>query len=164
MNVELLESVRDAIVFHPEQFCAAQWAFARNTRAVLDTGARPEGFKCCIAGHALLQSGRYSRAALLRAGGFHDGVRLWPEAGQVLDLTVAQRDELFFPSQWDSPYKQRYYLCRAAEEAEIAGAYIDYFVSMYADPAPENSTPGQHTDRDSRRVPAEGPAIESALR
>lgn len=142
MNVELLESVRDAIVFHPHQFCAAQWAFARNARAVIDDGARPAGFKCCIAGHVLLQSGRRTHRTLLRDGGFHDGTHLWQEAGRVLGLTEAQRDELFFPSQWDKPYKQRYYLCSNAEEAEVAAAYIDYFVSKYATPESSKAPEG----------------------
>jgi hypothetical protein len=71
---------------------------------------------------------------LLRRGGFHDGEHLWQRAGDVLDLTKAQRDELFFPSQWDKPYKQDYYLCARDEEADIAAAYIDHFISKHAVP------------------------------
>jgi hypothetical protein len=155
MNVELLESVRDVIVFHPQQFCAAQWAFARNARAVIDDGDAPDGFKCCIAGHVLLQSGRYTQRTLLRDGGFHDGTHLWQEAGRVLGLTEAQRDELFFPSQWDKPYKQRYYLCGSDEEAEVAAAYIDYFASKYAasEPVEATASVGGESVREEVTVP-----------
>jgi hypothetical protein len=134
MNIDLLETIRHDILFRPERFCAAQWAFARNGRRVKEQGDAPVGFKCCIAGHALLHGDGFDERALLRRGGFHDGEHLWQRAGDVLDLTKAQRDELFFPSQWDKPYKQDYYLCARDEEADIAAAYIDHFISKHAVP------------------------------
>lgn len=94
-------------------------------------GVRPKGFKCCIAGHVLLQSGAYDEHDLLGQCGFHDGGRLWERAGDALGLTKAQRTELFFPSQWDQPHKQRYYLCASDEEAEVCAAYIDYFIAKH---------------------------------
>ncbi len=135
MNVDLLETVRQEIIMRPKRFCAAQWAFARNGRRVKEHGEAPVGFRCCIAGHALLHGAGFDERTLLQRGGFHDGGHLWQHAGDILDLTTAQRDELFFPSQWDKPYKQDYYLCGRDEEAEVAAAYIDHFISKHAVPA-----------------------------
>lgn len=142
MNVELLERVRRAILYRPRRFCAAQWAFARNARVVVHDGDRPQQFKCCIAGHVLLESGTYSVRKLLRKGGFHNDAHPWEEAGAVVELTEAQWRELFFPSQWDMPYKQEYYLCSRDEEAEVAAAYIDHFISKHAGtPCPTGGQP-----------------------
>jgi hypothetical protein len=142
MNVELLESVRQTIVFYPDRFCAAQWAFARNAEQVMAEGARPEGFKCCIAGHVLLEGDILTEGELLEEGGFHTGGELWAQAADALALDAERCRELFFPSQWDAPYKQEYYLCGRAEEAEVAAAYIDYFVSKY----------GERTDRPAEQA------------
>ncbi|PEN14020.1 hypothetical protein CRI94_08205 [Longibacter salinarum] len=131
MNVELLESVRQAIVFYPRRFSAAQWAFARNADAVIENDVSPEGFKCCIAGHVLLESDRMTERELLRVGGFHTGGELWDEAARALSLTESQCRELFFPSQWDKPYKQNYYLCSSDDEAEVVASYLEYFVHKY---------------------------------
>lgn len=152
MNVDLLETVRQSIVFRPERFCAAQWAFARNGRAVKDHGADPVGFKCCIAGHVLLKGGGFDERTLLKRGGFHDGEHLWQRAGEVLGLTEAQRDELFFPTQWDAPYKEEYYRCTREKEAEIAAAYIDYFMSKYGGSTKERDA----SDRAPVRVRSSG--------
>ena len=135
MNVELLETVRQAILYRPKRFCAAQWAFARNANEVVHDGDNPQQFKCCIAGHVLLESGTYSVPKLLQRGGFHSDGHPWEEAGTVLGLTEEQWRELFFPSQWDKPYKQDYYLSGREEEAEIAASYIDHFISKHADAA-----------------------------
>ena len=134
MNVQLLETVRRTIVYRPERFCLAQWAFARNEKAVTHDHATPRGFKCCIAGHVLLESDTYSERELLVHGGFHTGGGLWSEAGEVLGLSTPQYRTLFFPSQWQKPYKQEYYLCSADEEAEVAAAYIDHYITKHADP------------------------------
>lgn len=137
MNVDLLQTVKRRILQRPERFSAAQWAFARNaTRVIRGDDAVPSGFKCCIAGHVLLEAAICDKRTLLRRGGFHSGDRLWTQAGQVLALTTDQRDELFFPSQWDKPYKQNYYLCAKEEEAEVAASYIDYFTRKHNPDAP----------------------------
>jgi hypothetical protein len=143
MNVELLESVRWVIVHYPDRFCAAQWAFARNAARVLREGAAAEGFRCCIAGHVLLEAGRHDERSLLRRGGFHTGGELWAEAADAVGLDDARCRELFFPSQWDKPYKQNYYLCSADEEATVAAAYLDYFMQKVGDPASETVAPAQ---------------------
>jgi hypothetical protein len=158
MNVPLLESVRHAIIHYPARFSAAQWAFARNERAVIDDGATPNGFKCCIAGHVLLESGAFSERELLQEGGFHSGGHLWEQAAEALGLDAACCRELFFPSQWDKPYKQNYYLCPKREEAEVAASYIDYFVAKHAVPADGPTVEAPTTDAAApaadRRVPA----------
>lgn len=141
MNVHLLEDVQQAIVRTPDRFCAAQWAFARNADAVLRDGAVPDGFRCCIAGHVLLESGSHSERDLLRAGGFHTGGELWTEAARHASICPAQGRELFFPSQWDRPFKQQYYLCDRTEEAGLAATYLDHFLEKYG--------------RDARRTPDE---------
>ena len=131
MNVELLENVRQAIVFYPRRFSAAQWAFARNAGAVIDDGDHPDGFRCCIAGHVLLESNEMTERELLQVGGFHTGGGLWEQAAEALGITQEQCRELFFPSQWDKPYKQNYYLCSREEEADVAASYVEYFVHKY---------------------------------
>lgn len=131
MNVDLLEGVQQAIVRAPNRFCAAQWAFARNAEAVLRSGAVPDGFRCCIAGHVLLENGTHSERDLLRAGGFHTGGELWVEAARHASICSEQGRELFFPSQWDRPFKQQYYLCDRAAEASLAADYLDYFLEKY---------------------------------
>ncbi|PSQ92457.1 MAG: hypothetical protein BRD52_05015 [Bacteroidetes bacterium SW_4_67_19] len=134
MNVRLLQRVRDAIADRPDRYCAAHWAFARNRRAVIEFGARPDHFRCCIAGHVLLEEkgGDYDEKGLLCEGGFHDPGHLWQRAAEAAGLTEAQRNELFFPSQWDAPFKKGYYLSSGAEEAEISAAYIDHFLDKHA--------------------------------
>ena len=134
MNVQLLETVRRAIVYRPERFSLAQWAFARNEQAVRTDRATPRGFKCCIAGHVLLESDTYTERELLLHGGFHTGGGLWNEAGDVLELSTPQYRTLFFPSQWQKPYKQEYYLCSASEEAEVAASYIDHYITKHVSP------------------------------
>lgn len=124
MKVDLLESVRRTILHNPDRFCAAQWAFARNAAAVLRHGAAPDGFRCCIAGHVLLQSNRCSEEELLRRGGFHTGGPLWDRAAEALQVGERTSQRLFFPSQWPSPFKQEYYLCARDEEASVAADYL----------------------------------------
>jgi hypothetical protein len=131
MNVDLLRGVQRAIVQAPDRFCAAQWAFARNADAVLRKGAAPEGFRCCIAGHVLLRAGDHSERDLLRVGGFHTGGELWVDAAHHAGIRPDQGHELFFPSQWDRPYKQQYYLCDSTEEAFLAADYLDHFLNKY---------------------------------
>lgn len=160
MNVDLLEAVNASITANPSRFCAAQWAFARNAEAVLRTGAPPQGFRCCIAGHVLLQTGRFEEPALLRNGGFHTGGGLWVQAAEALALSKAQGRELFFPSQWDTPHKQEYYLCSQAEEADVATTYIDYFLKKHSGPSVSPFEVGHSPDRVERA--AQGPGRTSA--
>jgi hypothetical protein len=160
MNVDLLEAVRHAIRTHPDRFCAAQWAFARNARAVLRHGAAPEGFRCCIAGHVLLETGRAEERALLREGGFHTGGGLWTQAAEALALTEVQGRELFFPSQWDRPHKQAYYLCTQEDEADVATAYIDYFLVKHGRSA-ESPFELEHDSDRIERAAREGEGLAS---
>jgi hypothetical protein len=132
MNADLLASVRRAIARHPDRFCAAQWAFARNAERVrTKEDVSPIGFRCCIAGHVLLESSTRTERDLLREGGFHTGGALWEQAAAALGLAKEQCRELFFPSQWDHPFKKQYYLCTREEEAQVAMAYIDFFLQKH---------------------------------
>jgi len=131
MNVDLLVSVRRTIARTPDRFCAAQWAFARNADRVLEEAVPPDGFRCCIAGHVLLEGSALTERDLLREGGFHTGGALWEQAATLLDVEEDRGRELFFPSQWDHPFKKRYYLCAQDEEAEVATAYLDYVLQKY---------------------------------
>lgn len=137
MNVSLLQRVHDHILAEPERFCAAQWAAARNTRHVLERGAPPEGFKCCIAGHVLLLSGQFGERGLLLHSTHFDNGNLSQRAREVLGLTQAQYKELFFPSQWTDPYRSAYYLSAdvRAEAAACAG-FIAHFLEKHADVRP----------------------------
>lgn len=154
MNVNLLERVRQHIAQHPDRFCAAQWAFARNAEQVLRDGASAEGFRCCIAGHVLLHDGTLSERALLREGGFHTGGGVWNRAARAASISAEQGRELFFPSQWDRPFKQKYYLCGADEEADLAVSYLDHFLNKHG---PSGRRPSRtETDRTARR-PAAAP-------
>lgn len=154
MNVDLLESVRHVIVHYPKRFCAAQWAFARNADRVLSDGAAPKGFRCCIAGHVLLRRGTFSERALLREGGFHTGGAVWRRAARAASISADQGRELFFPSQWDRPFKQTYYLCGRDEEADLAVSYLDYFVQKHGPSGRRRSR--TETDR-AARAPAAPP-------
>lgn len=132
MNVDLLLHIKREILRTPDRFCAAHWAFARNAHDVIRESARPDGFKCCLAGHALLLDGRSDERGLLCRSGLHnsDG-SLYQRAGEALRLSRAQQLELFFPSQWDAPFKQRYYLCSRDEETTVCAEYIDYFMDKH---------------------------------
>ncbi|PQJ35832.1 hypothetical protein BSZ35_15610 [Salinibacter sp. 10B] len=155
MNVALLNAARQSIATVPHRFCAAQWAFARNAEAVLRREASPEGFRCCIAGHVLLETGQFGERELLKTGGFHTGGGLWMHAAERLLLTEAQGRELFFPSQWDRPHKQDYYLCSREEEADVATTYIDYFLQKHEE---RSSTPFG-VEHDPKRVEREAHSI-----
>jgi hypothetical protein len=158
MNVDLLERVRQHIAHYPDRFCAAQWAFARNAEEVLRDGASPEGFRCCIAGHVLLQHGTLSERSLLREGGFHTGGGVWTRAARAASISAEQGRELFFPSQWDRPFKQKYYLCGADEEPDLAVSYLDYFLNQHG---PSVRPPARtETDRSARRPAAAPESIE----
>ncbi|PSQ97323.1 MAG: hypothetical protein BRD55_03300 [Bacteroidetes bacterium SW_9_63_38] len=150
MNVDLLQAVQQEIARAPHRFCPAQWAFARNAEAVLRQGAVPEGFRCCIAGHVLLQSRTCTERMLLRKGGFHTGGELWAEAARTAGLSSDQSRELFFPSQWEHPFKQQYYLCAREEEAGLASLYMDHFLSKYAEGALQSGRPITQADREDR--------------
>lgn len=161
MNIDLLKRVQKEILRAPERFCAAHWAFARNAADVVERDERPEGFKCCIAGQVLLLSGRSDERGLLCRSGLHnnDG-SLYRRAAEALGLTPAQRNELFFPSQWDNLYKQEYYLCSRDEEAAVCAAYIDYFMEKHAaspriPEAPQEAAPHR---RKRSRAPVAVPA------
>jgi len=170
MHVALLTRVRQSIVCAPDRFCAAQWAFARNADHVLRQGACPEGFQCCIAGHVLLEAEVFTRRELLREGGFHTGGGVWVRAARAAGLDDGQACALFFPSQWDRPYKQQYYLCDRDEEASLAAAYIEYFVDEHGPsplrvPAPtagesavDRPPAGRETDGEGRSQPERVPA------
>jgi hypothetical protein len=169
MNAALLHVVQRAIARAPDRFCAAQWAFARNADEVLRSAAEPDGFRCCIAGQVLLHSGTLDERGLLREGGFHTGGALWDHAAEAAGLTDAQARTLFFPSQWDRPYKQRYYLCGRDEEAALAVEYIDYFLEQHgATGSPEETgsaaasrpAPSRHARSPDDRPPAAGPLLE----
>lgn len=150
MNVDLLASVRRAITRAPDRFCAAQWAFARNADRVLDEAVPPEGFRCCIAGHVLLEGSALTERDLLREGGFHTGGGLWEQAATLLEVGDERGRELFFPSQWDHPFKKRYYLCARDEEAEVATAYLDYVMRKYGAHSATSSTAPTDGDRPPR--------------
>lgn len=153
MNLDLLRSVQRAISRAPDRFCAAQWAFARNANQVLTEGASPVGFRCCIAGHVLLESGTFTEGDLLREGGFHTGGALWDEAATALGLADPQCRELFFPSQWVHPFKKKYYLCAQEEEAQVATAYLDYFAQKHGGPDADRTSATRSvaaTDRSPR--------------
>ena len=154
MNADLLQAVQQEIARAPHRFCPAQWAFARNAEAVLRRGAPPDGFRCCIAGHVLLQSRTCTERTLLRKGGFHTGGALWEVAASKAALSSDQGRELFFPSQWDRPYKKRYYLCTRDEEAALATSYIDYFLTKYGDVFPEDGRSIARSEREDDRRPA----------
>lgn len=152
MNVNLLQAVQQAIARSPHRFCPAQWAFARNAEAVLQRGTDPEGFRCCIAGHVLLQSQICTERTLLREGGFHTGGELWTVAARTAGLSDEQGRELFFPSQWDAPFKKRYYLCAREDEAELATSYIDHFLTKYGDGLARNGRPIDRAEREADRT------------
>jgi len=96
----------------------------------------------------------FSQRELLREGGFHTGGGVWNRAAQVAALSDDQARTLFFPSQWDCPYKQQYYLCAREEEATLAASYIEYFVDEYGpsvrSPITETARAGPETGRPSR--------------
>ena len=123
MNAALLQHVRSHILDHPERFCAAQWATAANIHAVLRSDA---------AGHVLVLGGRFSEAELLRRSVRHDDGYAGRCAAETLALSPAQRNELFYPSQWAEPYRSCYYMSTAAEEAAIAAAFIEHFLGRHA--------------------------------
>ena len=134
MNALLLQHVHNHILAEPQRFCAAQWAAARNTRSVLQDDVAPDGFKCCIAGHALLLSRRFSEQDLLLHSTHFDNGTLSRCAREVLGLTQAQYKELFFPSQWTDPYRSAYYLSADVRaEAEACAHFIAYFLKKHAD-------------------------------
>jgi len=152
MHVDLLQAVQQEIARAPRRFCPAQWAFARNAEAVLRRGVDPEGFRCCIAGHVLLQSQTCTERTLLRAGGFHTGGELWEVAASRAALSSDQGRELFFPSQWDRPFKQHYYLCAQSEEAALATSYIDHFLRKHGDASVRDERPISKADREDDRT------------
>ena len=134
MNASLLQHVHHRILTEPQRFCAAQWATARNARSVLEDDVTPEGFKCCIAGHALLLSRQFSERDLLLHSTHFDNGTLSRCARAVLGLDQAQYKELFFPSQWTDPYRSAYYLSADVRaEAEACAGFIAYFLKKHAD-------------------------------
>ena len=140
MKLELLQQVRQHILHHPERFSAAQWAWARNVRSVLQQQAVPEAFRCCIAGHVLLLSGRFDETSLLRHSVRCDDGYLGRCARDILGLSEVQRRTLFYPTQWAEPFRRDYYLAGTGRpEAEVAAAYLAHFL---------------HTHRPEPHVPA----------
>lgn len=129
MNAALLARVREHIALQPSRFSAAHWGWASNAGAVIRQGEAPQKFCCCIAGHALLLSGRFSERELIcQSGVVNEDGYLWQMAASVLELTPEESSRLFFPSQWPSPFKERYYLGSRLEEARVSAEYIDHFL------------------------------------
>lgn len=142
MDVQLLRRVRQHIATHPHRFCAAQWAFAANARAVLTRGARPEGFRGCLAAHALLLAGAATEADLLRRHAHFDNGTLSAAARAVLGLSAEQARELFYPACWPAPFREAYYATATPEEeAALAAALLDAFLARHAPalPAPDRA-------------------------
>ncbi len=127
MNDVLLWRVREHIALYPERFCAAQWAWAANVRAVLQAQAQPEDFRCCIGGHVLLQAGYCDEVTLLRLSVTQDDGFIGREAARLLQLPQALAQRLFYPTCWPEPQRQRYYSVRDfREEAKLALEVIDW--------------------------------------
>lgn len=139
MNTALLRRVAHHIHEQPARFCAAEWAWARNVQAVLQDGAAPDQFRCCIAGHVLLLSKRLSVHALLQHSVQYDDGHLARLAAGAADLTDSQRNELFYPALWEDPLRSQYYLTATrADEARVCAQYVSYFVDKHmAEAAPD---------------------------
>jgi hypothetical protein len=106
----------------------------------------------------LLCHGALTERTLLREGGFHTGGAVWTRAAHALSIGEAQGRELFFPSQWDRPFKQEYYLCDRDDEADLAVSYLDYFANKHAPSSlPRTGTePAPRTDRAPASSPPPG--------
>lgn len=134
MNWRLLHQVRQHIARHPERFCAAQWAWARNVQAVLAAGAPPEDFRCCIAGHVLLLGDYCDEATLLRLSVQCDNGFIGREAARLLGISREQARRLFYPTGWPEPYRSRYYqACSYEAEARLALGVLDRWLQAGAD-------------------------------
>ncbi|MEM1126098.1 MAG: hypothetical protein AAGI71_05550 [Bacteroidota bacterium] len=148
MNASLLSLVRSHIAARPDRFDAAQWAWANNVQEVVQEGASPDAFRCCIAGHVLLLSGAYTERTLLADSLIYDAGYLGRKAATLLALTLDQHRELFYPSQWGEPFRRDYYLAQApSQEAAVAVAYLKHFLDRHAPSLLEA------TDRAADRAP-----------
>lgn len=161
MNIQLLQQVQQHIEHHPERFCAAQWAWARNAGAVVQRGAAPVDFRCCIAGHVLLLAERFDESTLLRHSVQQDDGYLGRCAQEALGLTDAQRRDLFYPSLWTDPYRSDYYLTATREdEARVCADFLVHFIAAHEDdraPAEDRSAlthQVHHLARPTRSVAA----------
>jgi hypothetical protein len=161
MNTQLLQQVQQHIAQHPERFCAAQWAWARNAGAVIEQDAAPVDFRCCIAGHVLLLSRRFDEAALLRHSVHQDDGYLGRCAQDALGLTDEQRHHLFYPSLWTDPYRSDYYLTATREdEARVCADFLAHFLAAHeGDLTPATDRPAlthqvYHLARPTRSVAA----------
>ncbi|MDQ7041609.1 MAG: hypothetical protein Q9M35_11790 [Rhodothermus sp.] len=129
----MLRQVRQHIAQYPERFCAAQWAWARNIRAVLMAGAPPEGFRCCIAGHVLLLSNYCDEPTLLRLSVQRDDGFIGRAAARLLGLSREQARRLFYPTGWPEPYRSWYYQAAdQATEAMLAVSLLDAWLQPVA--------------------------------
>ena len=151
MNTALLRQIQEHIAARPGRFSAAHWGWARNAGKVVQQGAEPRDFRCCIAGHALVLSGTYSEYDLVCQSGIvnEDGY-LWQRAAEVLQLSKRQSNQLFFPSQWSSPFKEQYYLGGRDEESSVCAAYINHFLEQQSGAA--ESVPSEREAEATHRL------------
>jgi len=145
MNTALLRRVAHHIDTHPERFCAAEWAWSTNVQAVVQHDEAPDHFRCCIAGHVLVEGGVLTEQELLRQSVRYDDGHLARLAAVTAKLTDDQRNELFYPALWADPLRSRYYLsAERTEEAAICAAYVRFFVDKHAPLAAPDRSAVEH--------------------
>ncbi|MEL6613327.1 MAG: hypothetical protein AAFQ53_14600 [Bacteroidota bacterium] len=137
MRTALLRRVQAHLLARPDRLDTAQWAWCRNLRAVLDEGAAPEGFRCCLAGHVLLLDGVYDEPTMLRLSVERDCGYLGRQAREALDATEAEQRLLFYPSQWPKTFRAAYYTASRAEEASVVAAFLDHVLPAELTLAPD---------------------------
>ncbi|MEM6783669.1 MAG: hypothetical protein AAF624_08045 [Bacteroidota bacterium] len=139
MRTALLRRVKAHLLARPDRLDTAQWAWCCNLRAVLDEGAAPEGFRCCLAGHVLLLDGVYDEPTMLRLSVERDCGFLGRQARIALDATEAEQRLLFYPSQWPKAFRAAYYTASRAEEAGVVAAFLDHVLPATLAPAPDRA-------------------------
>ncbi|MEM8557932.1 MAG: hypothetical protein AAGG50_08920 [Bacteroidota bacterium] len=139
MRTPLLRQVQAHLLAHPDRLDTAQWAWCRNLRAVLDEGAAPEGFRCCLAGHVLLLDGVYDEPTMLRLSVERDLGFLGRQARTALEATEAEQRLLFYPSQWPRRFREAYYTAPRSEEAQVVAEFLDAVLPQEPAHAPDRA-------------------------
>lgn len=135
MNVKLLRKVQCAILKNPKRFDMGYWftnsrAFFLNAKTIKAKKKRFEncGAAACIAGWACL----LSKDTTNYNSEYRDHTLVI--ARKLLDLTRDQANKLFFDGVWDNPFRSNFINASTkAEQAKIASAYIDKFISDYCE-------------------------------
>jgi hypothetical protein len=132
MKTRLLRKVQKFLMEEPRRFDMGNWITDSTRASVLEHP--PCGTACCIAGAAVIVDRGQNPAIVLseliktRQSGI-TGIDIEDEAVDLLSLTYAQKERLFFATYWPGKFKSAYARAKTPlDRAKVGVRRIEHFI------------------------------------